>query len=60
MEAHRRVKFTDVELVTLVEKAAAGPCCGEAQRRTGGALEREEDGLLCSGAEEMPGGGVEA
>jgi hypothetical protein len=28
-------------------------------RRTGGVMEREEDGLPCSGVEEMPAGGVE-
>jgi hypothetical protein len=54
------VEYTGIEVTTLVKKAAAGPCCGEAQRRMGGALEREEDGLPCSGAEEMLVGGVEA
>jgi hypothetical protein len=29
-------------------------------RRAGGAVEREEDGLSCSGVEEMPAGGAEA
>jgi hypothetical protein len=61
------VEFTGVELasgaelVTPVEKATAGPvekvvaglCAGEA-RGGGRTVEREEDRLLCSSAEEMP------
>jgi hypothetical protein len=66
------VEFTGVELasgaelVALAEKAGRScreGCAGSAHwrstSRAGGVVEREEDRLPCSGAEEMPAGEVE-
>jgi hypothetical protein len=66
------LEFTGVELAGGVELVApakkAGRSCGEgcggsahwrSPPRVGGVVEREEDRLLCSCAEEMPAGEVE-
>jgi hypothetical protein len=68
MKARRHVEFTGVELAddaelaapvekdatSLVEKTAAGPQALKSPRHVRGAVEREEDRLMCSGAVEMP------
>ena len=73
MEARRHVEFTNVELTSGMDRYSGGEdrprSCGEGcggsarwrSQRAGGTVEKEEDGLLCSGAEaEMPARGAEA
>jgi hypothetical protein len=56
MEARRHVEFTGVDLVSGVEFAAPV----EKATAVGGAVEREEDELPCSGAEKMLADGAQA